>query len=159
MPVMGDVITCTITNTATAANARLEVTKTSVVLLDGISAANPKGIPGARVRYTITVSNTGNLAVDANSIIMADPFPPDFTIDASTPMTMTVGNSGLNAFNQATMVAYSSQASGAAPYVAPLGSGFNPAITGLRFQPGGTMAAATAAGPATFSFTFVGRVD
>ncbi len=158
-PVMGDVITCMITNTATAANARLEVTKTSVVLLDGISAANPKGIPGARVRYTITVSNTGNLAVDANSIIMADPFPPDFTIDASTPMTMTVGNSGLNAFNQATMVAYSSQASGAAPYVAPLGSGFNPAITGLRFQPGGTMAAATAAGPATFSFTFVGRVD
>lgn len=158
-PVMGDVITCTITNTAIAANARLEVTKTSVVLLDGISTANPKSIPGARVRYTITVSNTGNLAVDANSIIIADPFPADFTMDASTPMTMTVGNSGLNAFNQATMVTYSSQASGGAPYAAPLGSGFNPAITGLRFQPGGTMAAATAVGPSTFSFTFVGRID
>lgn len=158
-PVMGDVITCTITNTAIAANARLEVTKTSVVLLDGISTANPKSIPGARVRYTITVSNTGNLAVDANSIIIADPFPADFTMDASTPMTMTVGNSGLNAFNQATMVTYSNQASGGAPYAAPLGSGFNPAITGLRFQPGGTMAAATAGGPSTFSFTFVGRID
>ena len=158
-PVMGDVITCTITNTATAANARLQVTKTSAVLLDGISTANFKSIPGARVRYTITVSNTGNLAVDANTIIIADPFPPDFTMDASTPMTMTVGNSGLNTFNQASMVTYSSQTNGGAPYSAPLGSGYNPAITGLRFQPGGTMAAATTAGPATFSFTITGRVD
>ena len=158
-PVMGDVITCTITNTAIAANARLDITKTSVVLLDGISTANPKSIPGARVRYTITVSNTGNLAVDANSIIIADPFPADFTMDASTPMTMTVGNSGLTAFNQATMVTYSNQTNGGAPYAAPLGSGYNPAITGLRFQPGGTMAAATAGGPSTFSFTFVGRID
>ncbi|MEQ1540590.1 MAG: hypothetical protein ABL928_16820, partial [Sphingorhabdus sp.] len=136
-----------------------EVTKTSMVLSDGVSAANAKSIPGARVRYTITVSNTGNLAVDANSIVIADPFPPDFTLDTSTPMTMTVGNSGLNAFNQATMVTYSNQAGGAAPYSAPLGSGYNPAITGLRFQPGGTMAAATASGPATFSFTFTGRID
>ena len=158
-PVMGDVITCIITNTTTAANARLVVTKTSAVLLDGISTANFKSIPGARVRYTITVSNTGNLAVDANTIIITDPFPPDFTLDASTPMTMTVGNSGLNAFNQATMVTYSSQANGGAPYTASLGSGFNPAITGIRFQPSGTMAAATAAGPATFSFTFTGRID
>jgi Surface adhesin CshA non-repetitive domain 2 len=158
-PVMGDVISCIITNTATANNARLEVTKTSAVLSDGVSAANAKSIPGARVRYTITVSNTGNLAVDANSIVIADPFPPDFTLDASTPMTMAVGNSGLSAFNQATMVTYSNQASGGAPYSAPIGSGYNPAITGLRFQPGGTMAAASASGPATFSFTFTGRID
>ena len=158
-PVMGDVVSCVITNTATAANARFDVTKTSITLSDGVSAANAKSIPGAQVRYTITVTNTGNLAVDANSIVIGDPFPPDFTLDASTPMTMTVGNSGLNAFNQASMVTYSSQATGGAPYSASLGSGYNPAITGLRFQPGGTMAAATAAGPATFSFTFTGRID
>ncbi len=158
-PVMGDVITCIITNTATAANARLEVTKLSEVLSDGISTANPKSLPGARVRYTIIVSNPGNLPVDANSIIIADPFPADFTLDASTAMAMTVGNSGLNTFNQSTMVTYSSQNNGAAPYSAPLGSGYNPAITGLRFRPTGTMAAATASGPSTFSFSFVGRVD
>lgn len=158
-PVMGDVITCTITNTATASNAQLQVTKTSAILSDGISTANPKSIPGARVIYTITVSNTGNLAVDANSIVIADPFPSNFTLDASTPMTMAIGTSGLNAFNQATMVTYSSQSGGAAPYTASLGSGYNPAITGLRFQPGGTMVAATASGPSTFSFTFVGRIN
>jgi uncharacterized repeat protein (TIGR01451 family) len=158
-PVMGDVITCIITNTATTSNARLTVTKASVVLSDGISTANAKAIPGARVRYTITVSNTGNLPVDANTIIIADPFPPNFTLDASTPMAMSVGTSGLNSLNQATMVTYSSQAAGGAPYTASLGSGYNSAITGIRFQPGGTMAAATAAGPSTFSFSFTGRLD
>jgi hypothetical protein len=158
-PVLGDVITCTITNTRLAGNATLVVTKTSTVLSDGISAANPKSIPGARVQYTITVQNTGNLAVDANTIVIADPFPPDFTMDASTPMTMNLGNSGLNAFNQAAMVTYSSQSGGGVPYTAALGTGYNTLLTGLRFQPSGTMAAATTAGPSSFSFTFTGRVD
>ncbi len=158
-PVLGDVISCTITNSRLAASARLTIVKSSAVLSDGISAANPKAIPGARIQYTITVSNTGSTAVDANTIIIADPFPPDFTLDASTPMTMTIGNSGLNAFNQATQVTYSSQAAGGAPYTAPLGTGYNSNITGFRFQPSGTMAAATATGPSTFTLTFIGQVD
>jgi uncharacterized repeat protein (TIGR01451 family) len=158
-PVLGDIITCTLTNTRLAGNAQLVVTKTSTILSDGVSGANPKAIPGARIQYTITVSNTGNLAVDANSIVISDPFPPNFTLDASTPMTMSVGNSGLNPFNQATMVTYSNQPSGGAPYTAPLGSGYNSNLTGLRFQPSGTMAAANSTGPRTFSFSFVGRVD
>jgi hypothetical protein len=158
-PVLGDVITCILTNTRLAGNATLVVTKTSAVLSDGVSASNPKAIAGARIQYTITVENTGNLAVDANSIVITDPFPPDFTMDASTAMTMNLGSSGLNAFNQGTMVTYSSQASGGAPYTAPLGTGYNGAITGLRFQPSGTMAAATVGGPSSFSFTFTGRID
>lgn len=159
-PVLGDVITCTITNTRLANNnATLVVTKTSAVLDDGVSAANPKALPGARMRYTITVQNTGNLGVDANTIVITDVLPPNFTLDASTPMTMNVGNSGLAAFNQSTMVTYSSQTSGGAPFTAPLGSGYNSAINGIRFQPSGTMAAASPAGPSTFSFSFVGRVD
>jgi uncharacterized repeat protein (TIGR01451 family) len=158
-PVLGDVITCVLTNTRLAGNATLVVTKSSTVLSDSVSLTNPKAIPGARIQYTITVQNTGNLAVDANSIVITDPFPPDFTLDASTPMTMNLGNSGLNAFNQSTMVTYSSQTGGGAPYTASLGSGYNGALTGLRFQPGGTMAAATGTGPSSFSFTFVGRID
>ena len=158
-PVLGDVVTCVLTNTRLAGNATLVVTKTSAVLSDGVSATNPKAIAGARIQYTITVENTGNLAVDANSIIITDPFPPDFTMDASTPMTMNVGSSGLAAFNQGTMVTYSSAAGGGTPYTAPLGTGYNGAITGLRFQPSGTMAAATVGGPSSFSFTFTGRID
>ena len=158
-PVLGDVVTCTLTNTRIAGNATLVVAKTSVVLSDGVSATNPKAISGARIQYTITVQNTGNLAVDANTIVITDPFPPDFTMDASTPMTMNVGSSGLAAFNQGTMVTYSSAVAGGAPYTAPLGTGYNSAITGLRFQPSGTMAAATVSGPSSFSFTITGRID
>ena len=158
-PVLGDVITCTITNTRLAGNATLVVTKTSTVLSDAVSAANPKAIPGAIVRYTITVQNTGNLAVDANSIIVQDPFPANFTLDASTPFAFVNGTvpSGLNAFNQSTMVTYSN--TGGAPYTTPIGSGYNPAIRGFRFAPTGTMAAATAGGPSSFSISFVGRTN
>jgi uncharacterized repeat protein (TIGR01451 family) len=158
-PVLGDVITCVLTNTRLAGNATLVVTKSSTVLSDGVSVSNPKAIPGARIQYTITVSNTGNLPVDAGTIFIEDPFPAEFTLDAATPMTMNVGNSGLNAFDQSSMVTYSSQPGGGGPYTAPLGSGYNSNITGIRFQPGGTMGGATSTGPRSFSFTFVGRVD
>jgi hypothetical protein len=97
--------------------------------------------------------------VDANSIIVLDPLPAEFTLDASTPFTFSNGAipSGLNAFNQGTMVTYSS--TGAAPYSQPLGSGYNPSIRGFRFAPTGTMAAATVAGPSSFSISFVGRLE
>jgi uncharacterized repeat protein (TIGR01451 family) len=158
-PVLGDVITCTITNTRLGNNATLVVTKTSAILSDGVSTANPKALPGARVRYTITVQNTGNLAVDSNSIILTDAFPPNFTLDASTAMTMNLGSSGLGAFNQGTMVTYSNQTSGGAPFSAPLGTGANSALRGLRFRPSGAMAAADASGPSTFSFSFTGQIN
>lgn len=158
-PVLGDVISCVVTNTRLAGNATLVVTKTSTVLSDGVSAANPKSIPGAIVRYTITVQNTGNLAVDANSIVIVDAFPPNFTLDASTPFTFTEGTrpSNLNAFNQGTMVTYSN--TGSAPFTAPLGSGYNSAIRAFRYAPTGTMQAANTSGPSSFSISFVGRLN
>lgn len=158
-PVLGDIITCVVTNTRLAGNATLVVTKTSTVLSDGVSAANPKSIPGAIVRYTITVQNTGNLAVDANSIVVVDSFPANFTLDASTPFTFTEGTrpSNLNAFNQGTMVTYSN--TGSAPFSAPLGSGYNSAIRAFRFAPTGTMQAANTSGPSSFSISFVGRLN
>lgn len=148
-PVLGDVITCTITNTRLANdNATLVVTKTSDVLDDGVSVTNPKALPGARIRYTITVQNTGNIPVDANSIIITDVLPPNFTLDRSTPMTMDLGNSEINAFDQSTMVTSFSQTNG---------GGLS--TVGLRFQPSGIMAAATGAGPSIFSFSFEGRIN
>jgi uncharacterized repeat protein (TIGR01451 family) len=158
-PVLGDVISCTITNTRIAGNANLVVTKTSTVISDPVSTANPKAIPGAIVRYSITVQNTGNLSVDANSLVMEDPLPANFTLDASTPFTFTNGTvpSGLNTFNQSSMVTYSS--TGSAPYSQPLGSGYNAAIRGFRFAPSGTMAPATTSGPSSFTITYSGRID
>ncbi len=53
------------------ASASLTVTKASVVVSDPFNGAvNPKAIPGAIIRYTITVANTG--AVDADAVVITD---------------------------------------------------------------------------------------
>jgi uncharacterized repeat protein (TIGR01451 family) len=160
-PALGDVITCTITNTRKASNANLEVTKTSAVVSDGISSANPKAIPGAFVRYTITVRNTGNLPVDASTLALIDFMPPGMTYNAGSPVTFTNGTtpSGLNAFNAATMVTYSSQAGGIAPYNYTPIAGYDPNVKGVRIAPTGTMAASTGVAKPSFSVSFLAQVN
>ena len=52
--------------------ATLNTTKVSSITTDGISGANPKSIPGATVRYCITISNAGPgiaTTINANDII------------------------------------------------------------------------------------------
>lgn len=52
--------------------ATLSTTKVSSIVTDGISGANPKSIPGATVRYCITISNAGPgivTSINANDII------------------------------------------------------------------------------------------
>lgn len=161
-PQMGDVITCAITNTKLANNAQLTVVKSSTIVSDGVSSSNPKAIPAAIVRYTITVTNTGNTAVDASSLVLTDILPANFAYDASTPVTFTNGStaSGLNAFNATTMVTYSNQAGGGAPYSYSPGTGYNSAVRGLRIAPTGTMAAAASAGAQpSFSVSYLGRIN
>lgn len=90
---LGDVVTCTITNTKRAANATLTIVKSSVLVSDPVNGTtNPKAIPGAIVRYTLSVSNTGNLAVDNNTVFMVD----------SLPATLSVGTAASPAFAQGT---------------------------------------------------------
>lgn len=160
-PQMGDVVTCVITNTKLANSAQLAVVKTSTVVSDGINPTNPKAIPGAVIRYTITVTNIGNSAVDASSIVLTDILPANFEYDASTPVTFTNGTtaSGLNAFNASTMVTFSNQAGGGTPYTYSPGTGYNAAIRGVRIAPTGTMAAATSTtAQPSFSISYLGRV-
>ena len=44
---------------------------------DGISASNPKSIPGAIVQYCILVTNTGS--VTNSNVSVGDPLPSDVT--------------------------------------------------------------------------------
>jgi uncharacterized repeat protein (TIGR01451 family) len=48
--------------------ASLSVTKISSVIADGVSASNPKAIPGATVRYCVTVTNNGSGTATAISV-------------------------------------------------------------------------------------------
>lgn len=160
-PVTGDIITCTITNTRRS-TALLTIDKQSTVISDPVNGTiNPKQIPGAIVEYAIIVTNVGNLAVDASSIVLTDPLPANFTFDSSAPVTFTNGTtaSGLNAFNAATMVTYSSQAAGGAPFSYTPVAGYDPAVRGIRIAPTGTMAAATATTQPSFTIRFRGRIN
>ena len=138
----------------------LLVSKVSQVLSDPVNGAtNPKRVPGAVVRYTIGVVNSGPGTVDASSLVITDTVPPDAALYVAAggggPVEFIDGTpaSGL-AFNPATDVGYSNQPGGGAPYTyapVPDGQGFDPAVTGVRIAPTGVMNAAGGAGQPAFS--------
>ena len=72
----------------TCTPGQLSVTKISSVLTDYVSAANPKSIPGALVRYCILVTNTGS--VTTSNVSVSDPIPPEVTY-VSGSMTSGTG--------------------------------------------------------------------
>jgi uncharacterized repeat protein (TIGR01451 family) len=75
--------------------ATLSITKMSSILNDGISASNPKSIPGATVRYCITVTNAGSGT--ATNINVSDPLPSNVTYIAGSML------SGINCAGAATV--------------------------------------------------------
>jgi uncharacterized repeat protein (TIGR01451 family) len=161
-PQIGDVITCTITNTRRPSNANLIISKSVQVISDPQNGTvNPKMIPGALVRYSLTVTNSGNLPVDASTVQVLDALPSDFLYNSGVPVAFTNGStaSGLNAFNAATMVSFSNAVSGAGPYGYTPSGGLDANIRGIRIAPTGTMAAATSASAQpSFTVTFEGQI-
>lgn len=157
----GDSVTCIITNTRRSM-ALLVTEKTSTVISDPRNGTtNPKLIPGAIVEYAITVRNVGAGQVDASSIVILDIMPPEMAFAVTSPITFTNGAtpSGLNAFNQTTMVRYSSAPGGIAPHTyTPVGT-FDANVRGIRIAPTGTMAAAGATTQPSFTIRFRARVQ
>lgn len=146
----------------------ISIEKISQVLSDPVNGtSNPKRIPGSVVRYTITVTNTGDGAVDAGSLVVHDLIPPDLSLyvddtngdpiefeDGPTP-------SGL-IFDSSTDVRYSIQPGGGDPFgytPSPGPDGFDPAITAIRIAPGGSMAGATSLPPPSFKVHYRVRVN
>jgi trimeric autotransporter adhesin len=141
----------------------LSVQKVSSVLSDPINAAsNPKRIPGSVVRYTITVTNTGEGAIDASTLVIADPLPSDVElcvapICGGVPAFTDGAPSSALSFTYASNATYSSALTGGAPYSytpAPTAEGYDPNIRGIRIAPTGSMAGATNTGAPSFSIRF-----
>ncbi|MBC2670179.1 hypothetical protein ACFOON_09955 [Novosphingobium piscinae] len=154
-PTMGDVVTCTITNTRIAANARLTIAKDAVPLSDPVNGTtNPKYIPGAIVRYTFTVSNTGPRAVDTNTVWLIDTLPSQLSVGTAASPVFTQGSptSGLT-FNAATDIRYSNAAVAPTSFAGcsytPV-SAYDPAVRFVCLNPKGAMAGSTGTPP---SFT------
>lgn len=67
--------------------ANLSVTKVSSIVSDGISATNPKSLPGAIVRYCILVTNAGSAT--ATTVSASDTIPANLTFIANSMFTGT----------------------------------------------------------------------
>ena len=164
-PALGDNITCTITNTPKPNRANLTITKVWTVVSDPVNGTtNPKLIPGAVVRYSITVTNAGTGPVDASTVVIVDPVPTELAayVAGGAAVTLTNGTpaSGLG-YTYAGSVSWSKTAGGTTGFGAALtpdGNGFDGAVTGVRIAPTGTMSAASPAGQPSFTVEFTARI-
>lgn len=162
-PQMGDVISCTITNTKRASNATLDIAKSSVLVSDPTNGTiNPKAIPGAVVRYSILVRNTGPAAVDSNTVLIIDTLPLQIDVGSAASPIFTQGSptSGLT-FNSGTDIRYSNAATRPASFAAcsytPLAA-YDPAVTYICLRPQGTMAGSTGT-PTSFTVSIQGQIN
>lgn len=67
----------------TTRNVALTVTKTALVLSDGVNSINPKAIPGAVVQYCL-VANNATLTTAANAVTLTDVIPTNTTYVAGS---------------------------------------------------------------------------
>ncbi len=162
-PAMGDVVACTITNTRIAANARLTIAKDAVPVSDPVNGtANPKYIPGAIVRYTFTVSNTGPTAVDANTVWLIDTLPGQLAVGTAASPVFAQGSptSGLS-FSAATDLRYSNAAVAPTSFAGctytPVAA-YDPAVRFVCLNPKGIMAGSTGT-PPSFTLSIQARVQ
>lgn len=140
----------------------LSVQKLSSIVSDPLNGAtNPKRIPGGVVRYTITVTNAGEGAIDASTLAITDPLPADVELCVAAACGGVLAfvdgapASGL-AFTYTTHASFSSAPSGGTPYSytpAPTPEGYDANIRGIRIAPSGAMV-----GASSFSVRFNVRV-
>ena len=161
-PAMGDVVACIVTNTRKPPAARIKVAKTSQVISDGISGEHPKAVPGAIVRYTITVANEGDSPVDADTLVITDQLPSEMVYNVANGVTFTNGSapSGFDAIAlPAGRVRFSNVVGGNAPYNYNPSGALDPAVTGISIQPSGALAPSDGFNHPSFSVSFELRIE
>jgi uncharacterized repeat protein (TIGR01451 family) len=161
-PQMGDVVSCTITNTKLNANATLTIAKSSVPVSDPVNGATlPMLIPGAVVRYTLSVSNVGPTAVDANTVVLIDTLPAQIEVGTAAGPIFIQGSStsGLT-FTAGTDIRYSNAAVAPTSFAActytPTAA-YDPAVRYVCLNPKGTMLGSTGS-PPSFTLSLQGRI-
>ena len=154
-PQLGDVVTCTITNTKVVSNALLSVSKLATPVSDPVNgASNPKLIPGAVINYSFVVANTGATAVDSNTVWLIDALPVQLRVGTAASPVFTQGSpsSGLT-FTAGTDIRYSNAAAAPTSFAActytPTAA-YDAAVKFVCLNPKGAMTGSTGTPP---SFT------
>lgn len=131
--------------------------------------SNPKAIPGAVVLNTVTVSNAGMTAVDANTLVINQALPSDAALRVSDFDGVTAGpvqyldgtsSSGLSysflgLANTGDDVEFSNNFGSNYLYTpVPGAGGADPAVTNIRINPKGTFNGNSGGGDPTATFAF-----
>ena len=162
-PQMGDVIACVITNTKRGSNATLAIAKSSTLVSDPVNGtANPKAIPGAIVRYILTVQNSGPTATDSNSVFVVDSLPAQISVGTAASPVFTQGSpTSALSFSAASDIRYSNAATAPASFAActysPVAA-YDPAVRYVCLRPQGSMAGSTGT-PTSFTLSIEGRIN
>ena len=145
------------------------IMKTVQIVSDPVNlAVNPKAIPGAVMLYTVYVQNSDYGTVDSGTTVITDPIPANTEMCVSNtcsnpPVTFACSaapSCGLT-YAYGSAVTYSSAVGGGAPYTytpVPDAAGFDPAVTGVRINPSGTLAGSGVAPFPNFTLYFKVRV-
>lgn len=162
-PQMGDVIACVITNTKRGSNATLAIAKSSTLVSDPVNGTtNPKAIPGAVVRYSFTVQNSGPTATDSNSVFIVDSLPAQISVGTAASPVFTQGSpTSALTFSAASDIRYSNAATAPASFAActysPVAA-YDPAVRYVCLRPQGSMAGSTGT-PTSFTLSIEGRIN
>ena len=161
-PAMGDVVACTLTNTPVSANANISILKTSAVVSDPVNGTtNPKAIPGAIVRYTFSVANSGPTAVTANSVFIIDTVPTQISVGSAASPVFTQGTPSSGLTFAAANIKYSNSATAPASFAActytPVAN-YDPAVRYVCLNPQGTFAGSTGT-PPSFQLSINAQVN
>jgi uncharacterized repeat protein (TIGR01451 family) len=162
-PQMGDVIACVITNAKRGSNATLAIAKSSTLVSDPVNGTtNPKAIPGAVVRYSFTVQNSGPTATDSNSVFIVDSLPAQISVGTAASPVFTQGSpTSALTFSAASDIRYSNAATAPASFAActysPVTT-YDPAVRYVCLRPQGSMAGSTGT-PTSFTLSIEGRIN
>ena len=141
--------------------------KTLLTAFDPVNGTtNPKAIPGSYVDYTITASNSGAGAVDAETVAITDPLPAtvslfvgDLGLPDSGPVEFTDGlgaaSSGLSLVyggldDLTDDIEFSTDGSNWNYEPSPDANGFDSSVQYIRIRPSGSFLGTSTATPTTF---------
>jgi uncharacterized repeat protein (TIGR01451 family) len=148
--------------------------KSVVVQSDPVNGAvNPKAIPGAAMLYTVTATNQGPGATDADTVVVTDPIPantelfvgdlggagsgPVLFSDGATPSGLSY--SFINLGSGADSIAFSNDSGATWTYTpVPDGNGYDANVTNIRVSPSGTFNGAVGPNQPSFNLLFQVRV-
>ena len=158
------------TITITSPPPSLLVMKASLAIEDPFNGTtNPKSIPASTIRYLVSVTNSAAGTVDANTLSISDPIPANMAIrvvdydggnpgpvafvDGATASGLSYTFTSLASTTDDVEFSDDNQATWSyAP--ADAGDGTDPAVTDIRINPSGSMAASLGAGDPSFQVMF-----